>query len=69
LPPRAAFAEALYVVEIGGDDYFDAFNSLRRSAFVISNLITPVVQKIRNVTEVKDLSPLFDNKETLNPKP
>lgn len=51
-PTKAAFAEGLYVIEIGGNDYIYAYLAKYTPSYVNSTLIPLVVQKIYTVVEI-----------------
>ncbi|MCO5558164.1 hypothetical protein L7F22_011741 [Adiantum nelumboides] len=52
-PSTHAYSKGLYVLEIGGNDYIDALNSLIYSPSYITNYFVPqVMAKIRNATKV-----------------
>ncbi|MCO5559232.1 hypothetical protein L7F22_012827 [Adiantum nelumboides] len=47
----AAFAEGLYIIEIGGNDYMHAYYAEYPPSFVISTIIPLVIQEIHNAVE------------------
>ncbi|KAI5062279.1 hypothetical protein GOP47_0022818 [Adiantum capillus-veneris] len=52
-PSTYAYTNGLYVLEIGGNDYFGALNSLIYSpSYITNNFIPRVMAKLRNATQV-----------------
>ena len=52
-PTQASFTNGLYVVEIGGNDYINAFNAGLSPSFVNTTLVPQVISKIINATQVR----------------